>query len=166
MADFVTLSCPNCGGKLEITQDIEKFACSYCGQEQIVKRGRGIISLKPVVDELKEVKVGVDKTASELAINRIVKEINEINEEIEKLNRGNESGCLWVFIIPAFIMVLIAISEKTIIPLFIGGFFIYGIFFLMHHNDKKLREELTPFIEKKKELESALSKHKKIVSSE
>jgi hypothetical protein len=78
MADFVTLTCPSCGGKLEITSDIDRFACSHCGREHIVKRSGGIISLSPVVDELKKVGVGVDKTAAELAIVRLQKEIAEL----------------------------------------------------------------------------------------
>ena len=41
MADFVTLSCPSCGGKLEVTRDIERFACAHCGREHIVKRTGG-----------------------------------------------------------------------------------------------------------------------------
>ena len=78
MADFVTLSCPSCGGKLEITNDVERFACSHCGREHIVKRSGGIVSLSPVVDALNKVGVGVDKTAAELAIVRLQKEIPEI----------------------------------------------------------------------------------------
>ena len=78
MADFVTLSCPSCGGKLEITNNVERFACSHCGREHIVKRSGGIVSLSPVVDELKKVGVGVDKTAAELAIVRLQKEIAEL----------------------------------------------------------------------------------------
>jgi len=76
MADFITLSCPSCGAKLSITNDIERFACSHCGNEHIVKRSGGIISLLPVVETLKKVEVGVDKTASELAINRLQREID------------------------------------------------------------------------------------------
>jgi len=76
MADFVTLSCPSCGGKLEITNDVERFACSHCGREQIVKRSGGIVSLSPVVDALNRVSVGVDKTAAELALVRLQKEID------------------------------------------------------------------------------------------
>jgi predicted RNA-binding Zn-ribbon protein involved in translation (DUF1610 family) len=36
MSDFVTLTCPNCGGKLQITPDINRFACTHCGNEHIV----------------------------------------------------------------------------------------------------------------------------------
>ena len=81
MADFVTLSCPNCGGKLEITSDIERFACAYCGQEQLVNRGHGIVTLKPVLDQLGAVKRSVERNveaservANELALQRIRKE--------------------------------------------------------------------------------------------
>ena len=75
MADFVTLTCPSCGGKLEITNDVERFACAHCGQEHIVKRSGGAVLLSPVVDALKKVGVGVDKTAAELAIVRLQKEL-------------------------------------------------------------------------------------------
>ena len=78
MADFVTLSCPSCGGKLEVTRDIERFACTHCGREHMVKRSGGTVSLSPVVDALRKVEVGVDKTAAELAIVRLQKEIEDL----------------------------------------------------------------------------------------
>jgi hypothetical protein len=75
MPDFITLSCPTCGGKLQITPDIDRFACLYCGAEHIVRRGSGVISLAPVVEGLRQVQTGVDKTAAELAIVRLTQEI-------------------------------------------------------------------------------------------
>ncbi len=81
MADFVTLSCPSCAGRLEITQDIERFACAHCGREHIVKRSGSIVSLSPVVDALRKVEVGVDKTAAELAIVRLRREIEDIQAQ-------------------------------------------------------------------------------------
>jgi len=75
MDNFITLTCPTCGGKLQITDDIERFACGNCGNEHIVKRSGGIVSLAPVAESLKNIRVGVDKTASELAIQRLSHEI-------------------------------------------------------------------------------------------
>ena len=89
MADFVTLSCPSCGGKLEITNDVERFACSHCGREHIVKRSGGIVSLLPVVDALNRVGAGVDKTAAELAIARLQKDIDAF--QVAKVNLLNSS---------------------------------------------------------------------------
>lgn len=81
MADFVTLTCPSCGGKLTITNDIERFACAHCGNEHVVNRSGYVVSLAPVVDELKKVQAGVDKTASELAIQRLTQEIEELDQQ-------------------------------------------------------------------------------------
>ncbi len=86
MPDFVSLTCPSCGGKLQITDDIDRFACGHCGNEHVVSRGGGIIALSPVVDGLTQVRAGVDRTASELAIVRLEKEIAELEEAIEELN--------------------------------------------------------------------------------
>lgn len=82
MADFITLTCPSCGGKLEITNDIDLFACAHCGTEHIVNRGGGIISLKPVVAEFQKIREGTDKTASELAISRLKNEISALQHTI------------------------------------------------------------------------------------
>ena len=79
-AKFLTLSCPSCGGKLQIPNDIERFACGYCGKEHIVRRGGGIVTLSPVVEGLKRIQKGTDKTASELAIVRLSSEIPEIEK--------------------------------------------------------------------------------------
>jgi primosomal protein N' len=84
MSDFVTLTCPSCGGKLEITNDIDRFACAHCGAEHVVRRGGGLVSLAPVVNEIRRVGVGVDKTASELAIRRLTNELAELENNKKK----------------------------------------------------------------------------------
>ena len=81
MSEFVTLSCPSCGGELQITSDVERFACAHCGREHLVKRGGGIISIRPIVDGLVKVQAGVDRTASELAIVRLSKEIPTLEQD-------------------------------------------------------------------------------------
>ena len=82
MADFITLSCPTCGGKLNILDEVDRFACGYCGQEHVVNRGGGIVFLKPIVQSLQLVQSGVDRTAAELSIARIEKEIHVLDAEI------------------------------------------------------------------------------------
>ena len=99
MPDFITLTCPNCSGRLQITDDINRFACMYCGVEHVVRRGGGIVTLQPVVDELKKVntgisgvKVGVDRTASELAIRRLQVEIPELQRKRQALDGALSSA--------------------------------------------------------------------------
>ncbi len=78
MDDFVTLTCPSCGGKLEISDNIERFVCSSCKNEHVVRRGGGIISISPVEKELGKINHGVNNTAAELALVRINKDIRNI----------------------------------------------------------------------------------------
>ena len=85
MSDFVTLTCPNCGGSLRITEDIDRFACVHCNNEHVVKRGGGIVSLAPVEKQLTEIRTGVDKTASELAIKRLEVEEAQLKKDLEDL---------------------------------------------------------------------------------
>ncbi|NMC86137.1 MAG: zinc-ribbon domain-containing protein [Anaerolineaceae bacterium] len=94
-SDFITLSCPNCGGKLQITPDIERFACQYCGYEHIVRRNGGIVSLEPVVRVMQNIDaninlvgVGVnrlgassEKQIAEQTIARLKTEIAELNKQ-------------------------------------------------------------------------------------
>ena len=51
MPDFITLSCPSCGNKLQITEDIDRVACAACGKEHMVNRSGGVVTLKPVLDD-------------------------------------------------------------------------------------------------------------------
>jgi len=89
--DFVTLTCPSCGGKLEITADIERFACAHCGAEHLVRRGGGTVSLKPVMDAIEAVKNGVDRTAVELALQRLRQDIEDLEKDQEDLHRSRRS---------------------------------------------------------------------------
>lgn len=82
MADFITLSCPSCGGKLQITNDVERFSCSYCGTEQIVKRSGGIVSLAPVMEGLQKVQASTDRVGAELAIARLTTELEQSGKQL------------------------------------------------------------------------------------
>ncbi len=87
MPDFVTLTCPTCGGKLQITNDIDRFACGHCGNEQIVKRSGGIVSIAPVMEGLQKIESATSATVDELSIRRLRDEINESRNEVERLAR-------------------------------------------------------------------------------
>ena len=110
-SDFITLSCPNCGGKLNVTSDVERFACQFCGHEHIVRRSGGIVALEPVMRMMGQINENInlvgsginrisgsaEKQASEAAINRIKQEITEHQAQIANLNSGFGWG--WALII-------------------------------------------------------------------
>ncbi len=39
--DFISLSCPSCGGPLQVGKDVATFVCPYCGQKHMVREATG-----------------------------------------------------------------------------------------------------------------------------
>ena len=46
MNDLITLTCPSCGGKLQVNPNATTLVCQHCGSEHLVRREGGIISLE------------------------------------------------------------------------------------------------------------------------
>jgi predicted RNA-binding Zn-ribbon protein involved in translation (DUF1610 family) len=46
MSDFITLVCPVCGGKLEISQNTLSLVCQFCGTEHMVRKEAGSFLLE------------------------------------------------------------------------------------------------------------------------
>lgn len=72
--------------------DMERFACGYCGTELIVQRRGGTVALRAVTEAIRKVQIGTDKTAAELALARLNQEAGTIDAELKKL--GAEAGVL------------------------------------------------------------------------
>lgn len=81
----ISLSCASCGSNLEVTADIDRFACGYCGASQVVQRVGGTISLKLVTDAIRLVQAGTDRTAAELALKRLNDELQDLEQEFHSL---------------------------------------------------------------------------------
>ncbi|MBM3121962.1 MAG: hypothetical protein FJZ97_07210 [Chloroflexi bacterium] len=90
MADYITLACPTCGGKLRITPDIDRFACSHCGNEHFVKRAEGVIAIQPLAESLTGLKRATDRTASEMALRRLADELGDLKESRAQAERRIE----------------------------------------------------------------------------
>ncbi|MFH1918629.1 MAG: GYF domain-containing protein [Planctomycetota bacterium] len=170
--EFVTLTCPTCSGKLEVTNDVDRFACGYCGNEHMVMRSGGIVSLAPVVQEIKGVKAGVDRTASELAIMRLDAEIRALERDKGKLaEAGGVSQIGKPLLIAAAVMGLFGLGflgteawVAGIVYLIVGALTLVAAF-------RRMSLEADKHIEREKQLNRAiankreeLAKHRRIVS--
>jgi len=115
----IRLRCPNCGANLQIFDDMSRFACAYCGSEQIVERRGGTVSLKLIAEAISKVQRGTDKTAAELALTRLERELEQLlkvrqqrKQEIEsKVKERSDGGTL------TFVLVFIG-TGAIIGPLF------------------------------------------------
>ncbi|MDP1615362.1 MAG: hypothetical protein Q8L68_06155 [Methylococcales bacterium] len=92
MPKLFTLSCPSCGAKLKVSNNLERFTCEHCGNEHLVKDERGTIYLLPIIKQLRAVGEGVDRTASELAIKRLRSEISSLTFHRDMIETS--PGCL------------------------------------------------------------------------
>lgn len=96
----IMLKCPSCGAALEVTPDLERFACGYCGIEQIVQRKGGTVALRLITEAIARVQTGTDRTAAELAIKRTSDEIELLNRKLSNLNFSRVVPALSVPLIP------------------------------------------------------------------
>jgi predicted RNA-binding Zn-ribbon protein involved in translation (DUF1610 family) len=160
---FITLSCPSCGGKLQITNDMNRFACGHCGNEHIVRRSGGTISLTPVVEGLRKVQSGVDKTASELAIVRLKKEIEELEEECDDLeNDLSNKRYYWTLalvILALFVLISLMIQQWFFVIILA----ILAVGALIGRQQVRDDGQIAKDEERLDKCESELKHHKKIV---
>ena len=180
MVDIFSLTCPSCGGKLQLTPDIERFACGYCGSELLVRKSGGIVTLAPVVAELKGVKQGVDRTASELAIVRLQKEIKQLESQIGEIDpaflyepeKFSHSNSFWIGIFLFAVVILASFNMDDGFSVFLcfGSLITSGMIvaYITHRGRKILyRKSSKSYYELKQELdkkEKALARHKSIVA--
>ncbi|CAN7782584.1 hypothetical protein LJR175_008228 [Variovorax sp. LjRoot175] len=77
----MALRCAGCGANLEVDPEVDHFTCGYCRTPQEVVRRGGIVLLKKLGDAISRVQRGTDKTAAELAIPRLEREILELESK-------------------------------------------------------------------------------------
>jgi len=179
----VSLSCKNCGGKLKITEDIEQFSCQYCGREFLVRRGNGIVSLAPLIGDIKnsveKVNIGMDKTTSELAIQRLKDEIKGLEEEYDNLfeifsyKTEDLKGKYYIGYIAIISLIIASLLDQK--PETFYGLFIFGVFVSVIVNlsiKKKKSDQYKSFNQKMDELlseitdkELEIDEHKDFISS-
>ena len=92
---MIKLTCHSCGGKLEITDDIERFTCGHCGNEWIVNRAGGIVSLKAIEENLSKVQEHTKETAGhskiladQVKLKAIKERITTLSAEANKINKN------------------------------------------------------------------------------
>lgn len=135
MVEVFTLTCPSCNGKLEITRDVNRFACAHCGNEHIVIRSGGTISIKPVIEEIKgmrddvvSVKRRIEVNNAELAVSRINPELSALRSELKALKEKSKNEITLPGMIGCFGFLFII---SGIIAIFIGAIGITALFFII-----------------------------------
>lgn len=82
---MIPLKCAGCGAMLDISPDMDVFACGYCGLNQQVERRGGTVALKQVGEAIRRVQAGTDRTAAELAIRRLTAELEDAKAQRQEI---------------------------------------------------------------------------------
>jgi predicted RNA-binding Zn-ribbon protein involved in translation (DUF1610 family) len=53
MSNLITLTCPSCGGRLEVTNNTERYVCAHCGNSHIVDPSERAESLAGEVEQMR-----------------------------------------------------------------------------------------------------------------
>ena len=167
----IALKCANCGAKLEVDDDMSRFACAYCGVEQYVERRGGTVSLR-LVDAIQKVQAGTDKIAAELALRRLDEEltITEFNLSQESLSAAWVVGLsgATVFFMGIFILIysLIVLLPDSSTGVDMGVVFILGgaaLLWVAMKKWKGTKRRIANLEVRCEEIRAAIAKNKEII---
>jgi len=90
MPDFIAAKCPSCGARLDVYGDMTSFSCAHCGNAVVANRRGGTISLS-LEESFRAVATNTDRTAAELALLRLEKELAEATAWANSLEKCSRS---------------------------------------------------------------------------
>jgi len=90
-AHFISLNCASCGGILEVYDDMERFACGYCGTDIAVQRQDGTTML---IGANKAADLRLKEEAQSLSKRREVM----LNDKIERQTWGYLIGAVLLLV--------------------------------------------------------------------
>jgi ribosomal protein S27AE len=139
---FIKLSCVNCGGDLEVYDDMERFACGHCGAGMEVQRRGGAIVLRVVTEAARKAQDDADKTAlTELTLRRLKEEAETLSKRRGDMLTGRIDRKKWGLIVG------IALLAMGFVLVRFGHSFVLGLSLLLagiitisyvRRNDKKV----------------------------
>jgi DNA-directed RNA polymerase subunit RPC12/RpoP len=169
--EFIVLECKGCGAALEIYDDMDSFACRYCGTRMVVQRRGGTVGLKSIQEAIGRVQAGTDKAAAELALVRHKRELDEVLAERERVRRAYEdpkfrdTGYGIMAVVIALILGILAAVFSSgvtgVIALAIGiagGLLVYS-------SNNPVRPEIEKLTAEANKLESLIREKKTIADS-
>lgn len=105
MADkFITLSCQQCGGKIDVYDDMKRFACSFCGTEMMVQRRGNAVLLEKLTEVVAKAHISVDRASDEIETVRLTHEREKLLEKLTEMHQDFEK---MIYIIAGLIVIFL-----------------------------------------------------------
>ena len=141
MSNLITLTCPSCGGRLEVTNNTERYVCAHCGNSHLVEPGVRVDSLMSEVEILKydeQIRRVEAKIESHMEQQRQAWEAYEVAEKAVTKQRSDKQSGLFVGG-AGLIVILIALGAGSAL-LILGGIMCLtlGIIFRFAYDDSEV----------------------------
>jgi ribosomal protein S27AE len=120
---FVKLKCENCGSGFDVYDDMDRFACGYCGTEMAVQRRGGTIVLHTVADAVRKTQVMADNPSRELTLVHLKEEADTVSKRCEAMLSDRAEQKKRGFIIGASLLLVGFVVVRTGFS-FMGGLLI------------------------------------------
>ena len=108
MSDFILLTCPSCGGNVEIREYNKKYICSYCANEVVIKAG------SELEKSINQIAIG-DLSSSIIELNEkkqdLYKKLLKLDKDITRFNNGESYKIMSLY---AFTVILLFIGFAII----------------------------------------------------
>lgn len=165
---IISLKCVQCGAGLEVKPEIDDFACGYCGVQQHVERGGGVVSLRRMEETLDDVKLGTNRAASEFALRRLHADLNAIcawrDSEVKALRKADDRNSTligWGIII--FAIYSIVQYGWWAVPIILGGLIMVSQ--LVQSVTKKVKRVEATAAAKIEPLQVQIARHQAVVDA-
>jgi ribosomal protein S27AE len=122
---FIKLGCVNCGGDLEVYDDMERFACGHCGAGIEVQRRGGAVVLRVVTEAAGKTQVDASRTAAELTLRRLKEETETLSRQREGISSGRIERKKWGYVVGISLLATGFVMVRT------GLSFVLGLSILM-----------------------------------
>ncbi len=110
---FINLNCANCGGALDVYDDMDRFACGHCGATLAVQRRGGTVLLN-LAQPIHKVPIGPDQTAAELALARLAEEKQKLMKQREEQRKEKLQRTRWGFGIGGALLLAGIVTARTV----------------------------------------------------
>ncbi|NTV36602.1 MAG: hypothetical protein HGA53_06580 [Anaerolineaceae bacterium] len=131
-ADFITLACPSCGAGLDVTGEEDRYRCSACGNEHLVRRDDGHVWLEPVLAQINRINERVSRSEAGLRAVQLQDEIEAEEKKLVNIRRLNYNA-FYILLMAAVLFgstMFIRFTLLVIMAFFLaflgGGLFVYS----------------------------------------
>ncbi len=142
MSNLITLTCPSCGGQLEVTNDVDRFVCAHCGNAHLIDPSERAAALTKEVDQLR-LKMDIRQVEDDLATLRERQSTIEAKLKAERDERKLILTLIWP--LPIAVLV-VGLSEGSslewtlLLALFLAGF-LFCITWIIMSSDSPKKEK-------------------------